>query len=425
MKGKWIVLLTGLCGTVIPSFAQTDKWVGTWQMSVRPWNGSTAIILDWQIGAPEQGLLYPTKIKLHYGQFTGIYEALLIKKSDEQLGISRSKYPLQETPFKLGIWLWYLNGTLDLRGQTISLHRKWVDKFGIWMRGLNGEEDDLWESSKVDLRDFLYRDSINLRKIDNIPLTDSSVRRILYPEQSGVYLGKYDRMVTTDSVAFLKVEDQQQYDRDTVTLLHNGRPLFRMTEVNDHNRQQHVRLDTGRNLFYFFAENCGNIPPNTGFLYMKTGDKEYGFNFSNKSNVFATFLIADIYYNPTQYHHLDTLVTERTTEPIATIKVDTAEIVLELWDSEIEDGDSISLRLNGNWIATGFPVRKTLQKIPVRLEPGENRLLFMADNLGRIPPNTAKLRIKYDGKLQTLDLNTDMRKNNEIRFLSISRIHRH
>ncbi len=417
MKCKWIVLLIGLFCTVIPSFGQADKWTGTWQMSIRPWNGSTTLVLDWQIGVPEQGLLYPAKIKLRYGQFTGIYEALLIKKSDEQLGISRGKYPLLETPFKLGIWLWYLNGTLDFRDQKISLHRKWVDKFGIWMRGLNGEEDDLWESSKVDLRNFLYRDSITLRKIDNIPLTDSSVQRILHPEQSGIYLGKYDRMVTTDSMAFLKVEDQQQYDRDTVTLLHNGRPLFRMAEVNDHNRQQHVRLDTGRNLFFFFAENCGNIPPNTGFLYMKTGDKEHGFNFSNRSNVFATFLIADIYYNPTEYYHLDTLVSKRATEPIATIKVDTTEIVLELWDSQIEDGDSISLRLNSNWIATGFPVRNTPQKIPVRLQPGENRLLFMADNLGKIPPNTAKLRIRYGGKVQTLDLNTDMQKNNEMRII--------
>jgi hypothetical protein len=415
---------------LLPSLAQADQWTGTWRMSVRPWNGSTAIILDWQIGIPEQGLLYPTKIKLRYGQFTGIYEALLIKKADGQLGISRGKYPLQETPFKLGIWLWYLNGTLDLKGREIALHRKWVDKFGIWMRGLSEEEDDIWESSKVNLRNFLYRDSITLQKIDDIPLADSSVQRILDPEKSGIYLGKYDRTVTTDSLALLKVEDQQQYDRDTVTLLHNGRPLFRMAEVNDHNRQQQVRLDTGRNLFFFFAENCGNIPPNTGFLYMKTGGREYGLNFSNRSNVFATFLIADIYYNPTGDHlptggdhlptgdhHLDSLVSQRVTASVATFKVDTAAIVLELWDSEIEDGDSISLRLNGHWITTGFPVSNTLQKIPIQLQPGENRILFMADNLGRIPPNTARLRIRYGARTQTLDLNTDMRKNNEIRLI--------
>jgi hypothetical protein len=102
---------------------------------------------------------------------------------------------------------------------------------------------------------------------------------------------------------------------------------------------------------------------------------------------------------------------------VATIPVDTADITLELWDGQVEDGDSISLRLNGKWIATGFPVKNALQKIPIRLQRGENILLFMADNLGKIPPNTAELRIRYGSRTRTLGLNTDMKKNNEIRLV--------
>ncbi len=196
-----------------------------------------------------------------------------------------------------------------------------------------------------------------------------------------------------------------------------------------------MRLDTGRNLVIFFADNYGGLPPNTGFLFMEIDGKPYGFDFSNRSNAWGTFLVADIYFKPTvKNDHQEDLIAERTTEPIvkndlndkvakrttepvATIAVDTAAIILELWDGEIQDGDSISLRLNGKWVTTGFPVKNAVQKIPIRLQHGENELLFMADNLGSIPPNTAELRIRYGQKTQVLRLSTDMRKNNTIRLI--------
>ena len=432
MKCKWCILFFSLFFTVNMALAQADQFTGTWQMSRKPYAGSSnPIIMNLQIGIPDQKQLYPAKIKLQYGQFSGTYEMLLVRKNDGQLGISRGKYPLQETPFKLGIWMWYLNGTLNFQDNKLSLQRKWIDKADFWMRGLY-EGDEIWESTKVTLRDFLYRDSIMLKKINNSPLADSSVKRILEPETSGIYLGIYDRIVTEDPVATMKVEDQEKYDKDTVTLLHNGKPLFYRNEINDHNRELKVRLDTGRNLFIFFADNYGGIPPNTGYLYMETGGKPYGFDLSNRSNVWGTFLVADIYYKPTAQNptaqkpivqkpkaqnDLNDVVSKRTTEPVATIAVDTADIVLELWDGEVQDGDSISLRLNGKWLKTGFPVRNAVQKIPIRLQPGENELLFMADNLGSIPPNTAELRIRYGKKTQVLRVSTDMKKNNAIKLI--------
>ncbi|WP_315814120.1 hypothetical protein [Paraflavitalea speifideaquila] len=101
---------------------------------------------------------------------------------------------------------------------------------------------------------------------------------------------------------------------------------------------------------------------------MKTDGREYEFNFSNRSNAYATFIVADVYYRPVNNTVLNKLVETRTTEPVAAITVDTADIVLELWDGAVQDGDSISLRLNGKWITTGFPVRNALQKIPIRLQ---------------------------------------------------------
>lgn len=417
MKHNCLVLLSLLSLTVNIAIAQADKFTGTWQMSRKPYAGSsTSIIMNLQIGIPDQKQLYPAKVKLQYGQFSGTYEMLLVRKNDGQLAISRGKYPLHETPFKLGIWMWYLNGTLDFRNNNLSLHRKWIDKADFWMRGLY-DGDEIWVSTKVNLREFLYRDSITLKKINNNPLTDSSVRRILQPETSDIYLGIYDRIITEDAIAKMKVEDQEKYDKDTVTLLHNGKPLFYQNEINDHNRALQAQLDTGRNLFIFFADNYGGIPPNTGYLYMETGGKKYGFDFSDRSNVWGTFLVADVYYKPIVQNDLNDRVAKRTTDSVATIIVDTSAIVLELWDGEVQDGDSISLRLNGKWITTGFPVRNAVQKVAIQLLPGENELLFMADNLGSIPPNTAELRIRYGDKHQLMRLNTDMKKNNTIKLI--------
>lgn len=413
---KRFLLFSLLIGTIIPALAQTDKWTGAWQVYSKPWPHIPAIIMDLQIGAPAEGVLYPAKIKLQYGRFTGIYEMLLVRKNDRQLGISRGKYPLQETPFKLGIWMWYLNGTLDYKDGKVYLNRMWEDQFGIWMRGLY-EDDELWVNTKVMLRDFLYHDSMTFKRTGNKPLSDSSVRRILHPETSDIYLGIYDPIIATDNVITMQVEDEEKYDRDTVTLLQNTRAIFSRAEINDNNRRQQIRLDTGRNLFVFFADNYGGLPPNTGALYAKVDGKEYLFDFTDRANAFATFMVADIRHHRADSIRLSTQASGRTNTPVATIVVDTAEISLELWDGQVEDSDSISLSLNGKWITTGFPVKKELQKIAVRLQPGENTLLFMADNLGRIPPNTAELRVRFGSKTKTLGLSTDMKKNNEIRIV--------
>ncbi len=258
---KLLLLLLAGCMTAALARAQSDPWTGSWQMIRKPWTGSsTPLVMDLQIGVPDNGQLYPAKITLQYGEFKGVYEMLLVRKNDGQLGISRGKYPLQEKPFKLGIWMWYINGCFDLRNKQLVLNRKWIDKADFWMRGLY-DDDDIWVQSKVNLRDFLYRDSIFLKKLNNQPLVDSSVRRILQPPTSGIYLGIYDPIVTTDSLALMKLEDQEKYDKDTVTLLHNGKPLLYRDEVNDHNRALQARLDTGRNLFIFLPTTMAAFRP--------------------------------------------------------------------------------------------------------------------------------------------------------------------
>lgn len=393
--------------------AQTDKWAGTWRMELKQTGDRSPVSIEFHIGMPESGGLYPAKIQIKYGQFTGIYEVLLARKNDQQLGIGRGKYPIQETPVKLGIWMMYLNGTLDYTPAGLQVNRMWIDRAGIWMRGLY-DEGDLWVHTKATLRDVLYRESILLKRTDHRPWTDPHTKRILHPEEEDIYFGIYDQINVKDSIADLHITEGEKQDKDTVTLLHNGRPLLVKSEVTDSNRYHKVLLDTGVNIFTFFADNYGQLPPNTINLRMTLDDHKYGFDFTDRANAFATFLVARIYREPAVTDTLTHKAEGRKTEPVATLIVNEAAVTLELWDGQLEDGDSVSLRLNGKWMATGFPVKNKIQKIHVELLPGENRLLFMADNLGSIPPNTAELRIRYGNKTKTLGLNTDMKRNNEI-----------
>lgn len=416
LKWKYCLLAVLLTAIAHTGMAQTDKWSGLWRMTVKPWPQSTLIQVELHIGKAEQGILYPAILKLQYGEFTGIYEVLLAKKNEHQLGIGRNKYPLRESPYKLGIWTWYLNGTLDYRRDTIGVTRMWIDKLNIWMRGMDSD-DEIYETSKADLRELLYRGNFKLVKAGDKPMADSSAQRILHHRDPHIYYGIYSTIVAKDSLIDMQIADQEKYDEDTVTLLQNERTIFSREQINDQNRHPQARLDTGRNIFVFFADNYGSLPPNTGLLRMNIDGKPRDFDFSDRANAYATFLVADIYHPASDSTPMISPVIKRTSVPVATIPVHTADIILELRDARIADGDSISLNLNGKWVVNGFPVKKEVQQIRITLQKGENILLFTADNLGSIPPNTAELKIRYGSASKVLNLSTDMRRNNEIRLV--------
>ncbi|CAL1521088.1 hypothetical protein [Chitinophaga sp. MM2321] len=409
--------------------APADKWTGTWRMVYKPWPHIPAITMELQIGESSYHMLYPALLKLDYPPFSGVYEVLLARKNDQQLGIGRGKYPIKETPFKLRSWMLYLNGTFDYgKGSNampvLNLHRMWINAFGLFMHGLYAD-DEIFVNTKVALRDFLYRDSIQLKKINNKPWNDPHTRRILHPEEDSIYFGIYEKIMVKDSIAHITIIDKDQLDRDTVTLVHNGQVLMNSMEINAQTREQQIRLDTGMNIFSFFADNYGGLPPNTGDMRVNIDSGKYSFDFSDGPNAFATFLVAQFYREPgiTVPPPLqDTLqrtakATTRQDEWVTSLVVKQANITLELWDGQTEDGDSISLRLNDTWIASGFAVKKKVQQINVTLQRGENRLLFMADNLGSIPPNTAVLRIRFGEDAKTVELNTDLKRNNMIRIV--------
>ncbi len=101
------------------------------------------------------------------------------------------------------------------------------------------------------------------------------------------------------------------------------------------------------------------------------------------------------------------------------IKLAKDEIVLEIWDNLIVDGDTISLQFNGEWLLEYHMVSKTVVKIPIKIDPTKNNLLVLhAHNLGSMPPNTAEVAYTdAAGKRQVLTIKSDFTTSGAIRFV--------
>lgn len=504
MRSIYLLIVCFSC--MLTASAQTDKWVGTWSMEYKPWPTTGGIRMELHIGNPAYNALYPAQIKVIYPPFSGVYEVLLAKKNDNQLGIGRNKFPVSEAPFHLGAWMLYLNGTLTYETKKtpeLSVQRMWINSNELYMQGLYSD-DEMYAYMKDLLRELLSRKDIALKKMNNTPWQHSDIHRMLHPEGDSIYFGIYDKVDVYDSIVPLSIRDEDAVDKDTVTLLYNGKPLLNKEYITETGKQFQLQLDSGINIVTLFADNYGRLPPNTGAFRVASSTGRYIYDFTDGANRYATFLVAQLNHisrktvkdSVVSKTTLNTVKTgqpqggnipaqsrqtavnttntpaaviqspsDRSSQPgntedneeseqqhtaIARLRnkaslqaaIDTVKpvllraiddrrikerknsllekkfvveediILLELWDDAAEDGDSISIRLNGQEVVTGFPVKKKRQHIKVTLQEGENRLIMVADNLGAIAPNTAVLRIVAGALRKSLSIKTNMKQNN-------------
>ena len=95
---------------------------------------------------------------------------------------------------------------------------------------------------------------------------------------------------------------------------------------------------------------------------------------------------------------------------------DTARV--ELYDNGEIDGDSVSLFVNGELLVqhVKLAAQPKILLIPIDKSLPVNTLLLVAENLGRLPPNTALMVVTVHGKSYNLFLSTDYKKNASIEF---------
>src|SRR5690606_37796737 len=172
----------------------------------------------------------------------------------------------------------------------------------------------------------------------------------------------------------------------------------------------------------------GALPPNTANFIIRTAGSDaqlFSFDFSHRANAYATVMVARFQYTPPLLHapqqppkaappptrHRAQTAGRRDIR-IGQWRITDQKIELEIWDEQVEDGDIISIEVNGALVVDRATVTKSGKRFAITLKQGNNRVLFKAQNLGRIPPNTAALSITADGQTKTFQLSTDFERNN-------------
>lgn len=411
--------------------AQENPFTGTWQMEHRNAADDSLFVMELQVAAPEYQALYPAQMKIQYGNFKGIYQLLLVKQANGQLAISRNKHAVQEAPFALGNWMVVLNGSLrygsGTNGETtLTANRIPAKRYGMNMPALiDYPEAD--RTTVMRLSDFLRYAPLQLTKINNDPWQSADARKLLHSHRSPVYMGLIDSFYTNEPKAIIGFSENNKVDNDSISLVFNGSRILDKMNINQPMPAQELILDTGLNLLILFADNYGKVPPNTARLNVKLGDKKFALDFTTPENLSATFIVAKIFYYPDKVpNDIKELVTgrqiaekinQRKTILIDSITVKASEITLAIWDDAVEDGDSISLQINNEIYFPGIAVKKKPRFLQVKLYPGENKIIFMADNLGSIAPNTSILEIIDGKRRKSYMINTNFGQNNAIKIL--------
>jgi hypothetical protein len=109
----------------------------------------------------------------------------------------------------------------------------------------------------------------------------------------------------------------------------------------------------------------------------------------------------------------------RQTVVAATIPVRGTDTVrVTLYDNGEIDGDSVSLFLNDDLILQHYKLTAEPKVLTLGIDKSlpVNRLLLFAENLGRLPPNTALMEVTVHGKTYELFLSTDYKRNASVEF---------
>jgi hypothetical protein len=430
MKQRFF-LLTCIMLYACSIFAQQDSFVGTWVMEAPGDVNTPAVYFELQVAEPEQQTLYPAQIKFNFGNFKAVYQLLLVKKNIAQLAIGRNKFALKEDPFSIGTWTILLNGTFDLAidiagNKKLTINRMPAKRYGIPFPAIMSFEE-AFRTNAIGISDFLKKTPLQLKKINQLAWRSADVNKILFTYLAPAYFGIVDTLYTKSANASLNFSENNKSDNDSISVMLNGSMIIDKLDISKAGFSQDIKLDTGLNILCFFADNYGRIPPNTGRLNLLLNEKKYMLDFTSKQNLSATFIVAKIYFEPLQQQRIPSeiiarktitqKIQQRETKLIDSIKAETPDITLAIWDDAVEDGDSISLQINDDIYLPGLAVKKKPQFIKVKLYPGENKIIFIADNLGSIAPNTSILEIIDGKRRKSYMIDTNLGQNSAVKIL--------
>lgn len=99
------------------------------------------------------------------------------------------------------------------------------------------------------------------------------------------------------------------------------------------------------------------------------------------------------------------------------LTIESDEISISVYDNEREDGDTISLYLNGKWILREHLLTKNKTTLRVKIDRNaDNYLILYAHNQGLVPPNTCAITVSDGKREKYILLSSDLKNSDSVRF---------
>ena len=409
-----------------------DVYCGSWSFTEQATADDKFISIKLDIGAPEAGILYPAQLSIQTNNFSGSYQILLTKRNSRKLVFGKTKHAVTETPFSLKEIPGLFNGSLEFSKDIKGQPRLTVVPLPIKKMPSNPLTKGHAESATIDQLINICANGIEFKKIGENPWSDSNT--ILKPKVSPVLFGLTDTIFVQSKDGAVKFFGNK--DNDIISILLNGKELIDQVDSKKTREDEEFILDTGLNILSFFCDDFGKISPSTAKIRLNFDKAGYDLDFKQPENEGAAVMSIKIYY---QYNKEDFAKFEagpsgtdfiklyesiankfppsdsgmrRQAKLVGNITSRSQQLTFAIWDDAVEDGDTISLTINGKWIVQHFPVLKKPQFVTVTLQPGPNLITFVADNLGSIVPNTSVLEIIDGKKRKSYFIETDLLQNN-------------
>ena len=128
-------------------------------------------------------------------------------------------------------------------------------------------------------------------------------------------------------------------------------------------------------------------------------------------------------------HHQKSRVSDKDSYPefsnnrlspvVAQIPYKEDSVKVKLYDNGEIDGDSVSLYLNNKLVLSHLELKESAKTLYLHLNKDLpiNKLILVAENLGKMPPNTALMEVTTLQNTYNVFLSTDFKKNAMVEFI--------
>ncbi len=115
-----------------------------------------------------------------------------------------------------------------------------------------------------------------------------------------------------------------------------------------------------------------------------------------------------------------TVIEGREVEVHETVLVKNREIRVKIWDSQLEDGDIVSIFVDEKRVVDHITLTKKPREYKITLPPGKKEyyLTVFADSFGQSEPNTARVVINDGVQEQTIDLVSGRKKQESVKLVT-------